>query len=141
MTSTASAIIRIHVDPANPGQFFACCGLLELSRRLSPDAEGWFEESDFCISCSKTLREIIEAISAAELVQVDPSDATASAILIQAPFSLLLDWWKANDTVFSGLKVWAGTMESFRIARAMQWTMRGEQFLNSGLFDAGLVVY
>ena len=43
--------IRITVDPTNPGQFFACCGLLELADRLWPGAEGWFETDDreFCI--------------------------------------------------------------------------------------------
>jgi len=35
--------ISIDVDPANPGQFFACCGLMELADRLWPGAEGWFE--------------------------------------------------------------------------------------------------
>lgn len=35
--------IRINVDPTNPGQFFACCGLLELADRLWGGAEGWFE--------------------------------------------------------------------------------------------------
>ena len=34
--------IRVKVDPTNPGQFFACCGLLELADRLWPGAEGWF---------------------------------------------------------------------------------------------------
>jgi len=33
----------VPVDPTNPGQFFACCGLLELGHRLWPDAEGWFD--------------------------------------------------------------------------------------------------
>lgn len=28
------AAIRINVDLTNPGQFFACCGLLELADRL-----------------------------------------------------------------------------------------------------------
>lgn len=37
--------IRINVDPTNPGQFFACCGLLELADRLWDGAEGWFDES------------------------------------------------------------------------------------------------
>ena len=43
--------IRINVDPTNPGQFFACCGLLELANRLWGDAEGWFEKGkgNFCI--------------------------------------------------------------------------------------------
>lgn len=43
--------IRVAVDPTNPGQFFACCGLLELADRLWPGAEGWFEDDgrEFCI--------------------------------------------------------------------------------------------
>ena len=36
------ANITIPVDLTNPGQFFACCGLLELSDRLWPGAKGWF---------------------------------------------------------------------------------------------------
>ena len=41
--------IKIPVDLTNPGQFFACCGLLELADRLWPGAEGWFEVDHFCI--------------------------------------------------------------------------------------------
>jgi CRISPR-associated protein Csb3 len=43
--------IRINTDPTNPGQFFACCGLLELADRLWKGAEGWFEndKGEFCI--------------------------------------------------------------------------------------------
>ncbi len=43
--------IRIDMDPTNPGQFFACCGLLELANRLWGEAEGWFEndKGNFCI--------------------------------------------------------------------------------------------
>lgn len=35
--------MTVHVDVTNPGQFFACCGLLELAHRLWPGAEGWFD--------------------------------------------------------------------------------------------------
>ncbi len=38
--------ISIRIDPTNPGQFFACCGLLELADRLWASAEGWFENDD-----------------------------------------------------------------------------------------------
>jgi len=41
--------IKIPLDLTNPGQFFACCGLLELADRLWPGAEGWFEAGHFCI--------------------------------------------------------------------------------------------
>jgi len=36
----------VQVDVRNPGQFFACCGLLELAHRLWPGAEGWFSTDD-----------------------------------------------------------------------------------------------
>jgi len=44
----ADPTIRIPVDPTNPGQFFACCGLLELADRLWSGAEGWFSGT-FCL--------------------------------------------------------------------------------------------
>lgn len=37
--------IEVGVDLTNPGQFFACCGLLELADRLWPGTEGWFDFS------------------------------------------------------------------------------------------------
>ncbi len=51
---------RINVDPTNPGQFFACCGLLELADRLWPGAEGWFTDGKFGIACDGTLREAVD---------------------------------------------------------------------------------
>lgn len=42
--------ISIPVDLANPGQFFACCGLLELADRLWPGAEGWFADDRFLVT-------------------------------------------------------------------------------------------
>src|SRR6266446_4280053 len=45
--NTPNPAIRIAVDPTNPGQFFACCGLLELADRLWQGAEGWFEGQQF----------------------------------------------------------------------------------------------
>ena len=57
------ATIRIAVDLTNPGQFFACCGLLELADRLSPGAEGWFEDEAFCIACGADLSDVLDALS------------------------------------------------------------------------------
>ena len=39
------ATIRLRVDPTNPGQFLACCGLLELAGRLWPGVEASFDAS------------------------------------------------------------------------------------------------
>ena len=39
--------ITLEVDLTNPGQFLACCGLLELASRLDGEAVGWFEGTRF----------------------------------------------------------------------------------------------
>ena len=50
--------IVIPVDLTNPGQFFACCGLLELADRLWPGAEGWFDGNRFSLCRCGTLDDI-----------------------------------------------------------------------------------
>jgi CRISPR-associated protein Csb3 len=133
--------IRVAVDPTNPGQFFACCGLLELADRLWAGAEGWFEGREFRILSGGTLAELIQAVGGATMTQLDPEDDTGSAIEVGPPFrALRLDWWQDDRAGGKELKVWAGSMESYGIARAMQGAMRGEQFLSSELFDVRMVV-
>jgi CRISPR-associated protein Csx14 len=141
-------MIRVKVDPTNPGQFFACCGLLELADRLWPGAGGWFQEEEFRVTCGHELNELVPEICKASLKQLDPDDDTGSAIELGEPFRpLLLDWW--HDELFGfrnrlngkELKVWAGTMESVRIAKSMQLALRDERFLSPDLFNVGLVAY
>jgi len=134
--------VCVDVDPSNPGQFFACCGLLELADRLWPGAMGWFADRKFCMAVGGSLAELLRALSAAELVQVDPDDNMSSAMRIERPFRpLLLNWW--HDTYAGGkeLKVWAGSMEAPRIARAMQHSLADERFHTPTLFDVGVIVY
>lgn len=45
MTASAPSF-TVRVDVTNPGQYFACCGLLEVAHRLWPGAEGWFPDQD-----------------------------------------------------------------------------------------------
>jgi CRISPR-associated protein Csb3 len=134
--------IRISVDPANPGQFFACCGLLELASRLWGGARGEFAQREFCICGGGELAELIDCVCRAELCQLDASDDTSSPIEIGMPFrKLRLDWWQDERAGGRELKVWAGTMESMRIARAMQHAMRHASFHGPGLFDVGVIAY
>src|SRR5437762_2249912 len=86
--------IRVAVDPTNPGQFFACCGLLELADRLWPGAEGWFEPGEFRMATGGGLPDLVEGVSEAALTQLVRDDDTASPIEIGSPFrKLRLDWW------------------------------------------------
>jgi hypothetical protein len=134
--------IRINVDPTNPGQFFACCGLLELADRLSAGAEGWFEARQFCINAEADLGELVRSVAKAEVVQLDPDNNTSSPIGMRAPFrSLRLDWWHDEQAGGKELKVWAGTMESVRIARSMQHALRDQRFMSADLLNVGVIAY
>lgn len=141
--NTPNSSFLVHVDPTNPGQFFACCGLLELADRLWPGAEGWFSPDGHCffISCGEhTVAELVMAIAHSVMSQVE-SDPYSSPIKIGAPFrELEIDWWVRDLTGARDLKVWAGTMESFGIARAMQHAMREACFHTSELLAIGQVV-
>ena len=132
--------ISIEVDLTNPGQFFACCGLLELTDRLWPGSEGWFDANTFRILSDGTLDELLQAITATDLEQLDPNDHMASPIHLAEPFDVRLDWW--CDGFFGGkrLKVWAGSMRNVRIARAMQQAMVCIPDPED-LFDYATVVY
>ncbi len=63
--SALSANIVIPMDLGNPGQFFACCGLLELADRLWPGTEGRFDYGSFIMAgppeCS--LRALLDRLA------------------------------------------------------------------------------
>jgi len=122
------SVIRIAVDPTNPGQFFACCGLLELADRLWNGAEGWFEPGEFRLSpmigAGTDLSTLLTAIRNATFAKDDPADPlyreeTVAPLRLGGEFNLRLDWW--NDSRASGgtFKTWAGRQEVVRIARSM----------------------
>jgi CRISPR-associated protein Csx14 len=130
--SDKEANIRIPVDLTNPGQFFACCGLLELADRLWPGAEGWFQRREFCILTgdrSKSLRELLDETRLIRFDVGDDSEAEEDAdetddknspidpIRLQwknEKPAILLDWWSDKS-----IKPWAGSMKERVILRAM----------------------
>lgn len=59
--------IRINVDTANPGQFLACCGLMELANRLWPGVEAWFEPLQFCIASDGSLEQLLDAVAGCDM--------------------------------------------------------------------------
>jgi CRISPR-associated protein Csb3 len=141
--------IRVAVDPTNPGQFFACCSLLELAGRLWPGAEGWFRDGEFRIACGGTLGELISrlsqaqirsSLSAAQLKRLGTLLSKAKATLtaadlaektrlqemwklerlhLSAPFDLWLDWWRDERGERTELKTWAAKQLVAEMAQAM----------------------
>ncbi len=71
--------MRLPVDPLNPGQVLACCGLLELAYRQYRNTRGWFEIDDsvFCLQAEHqrvTLQQIVGSLEQAGLTgELSPS--------------------------------------------------------------------
>jgi CRISPR-associated protein Csb3 len=132
---------RIDANVTNPAQFFGCCGLFELVSRLDADAMAQFDRDSFVVSGGVELSALLDRLTAAGLEQIDPSDSTASPIRIPPPFGLRLDWWKDDASGGRDLKVWAGSMQSVRIAQAMLAALRDPALHTPALFDVGQIVY
>jgi CRISPR-associated protein Csb3 len=60
----------IPLDLANPGQFFACCGLLELADRLWSGTEGWFDRGHFLMSGPReaSLRTLLDKLAESTVI-------------------------------------------------------------------------
>ena len=132
MTHIPEPTIRVCVDPTNPGQFFACCGLLELANRLWNGAEGWFDHGEYLIRTKATEASLSKILTMAHDLRISENDTQspngegsedegennadekAMPIAIVSPIILLLDWW--ND---KSLKTWAGSMDPRKIFVAM----------------------
>ncbi len=71
MSTAETPGFRVRVDVTNPGQFFACCGLLELAHRYFESTTGCFSEGDghFEIrpSGQKTFTSFFEALVNCEI--------------------------------------------------------------------------
>ena len=87
----------VHVDVTNPGQYFACCGLLELAHRRWPGAEGWFEDGGFHVEAAGIRPNgFIQVLSELQNTQVSPvetrGDPTTRPVFLAA-FGIVLDCW------------------------------------------------
>lgn len=125
MSQMLDCVVEILVDLTNPGQFFACCGILELAERLWPQSgvHGAFTLESFRVFVTSMdanehcLRRLLEQFGSAQVTQIDTSDSTSSPLLVQEPFNLRLDWWLKIELPKRGrvnlgggdrLKTWAG---------------------------------
>jgi len=138
--------ISIAVDACNPGEFFACCGLLELADRLWRGAEGWFDGGGFYIAPNqsengRTLVSLLAMVSECALEQVDPADAMTSPLWLASPFDLRLDWWQDDRAGGSDLKTWAGKQNVVRIAKAMHAVIMRPLGLALPLFSLAEVLF
>lgn len=126
MTAPAHSF-SVNVDVTNPGQFFACCGLMEISGRLWPSAEGWFEDATFHIAASEnqniTLENLISKLSGIKWMADESRGDRSMHPIHSSELNICMDWWlqpvrnrfekKPEKT---NLKLWAGNQTSLQIA-------------------------
>ncbi len=146
--------IRIPVDLTNTGQFFACCGLLELADR----AEGWFQDSCFCITHSASFNiksmlaplidsTVANTMTPEQLSRFNELSAMSKKQRLETPgledekklleasrrelpillcgsIQFRIDWFLDDDSGGSRFKTWAGQQSVLGIASAMHTGMR-----------------
>lgn len=155
------SVIQVNIDPANPGQFFACCGLFELADRLWGGVEGWFVDQTFMIRGGGTLSELIaklqdsqinSSLTAHELKRLGTLMSAQKSTLTLAdkeeklrlialwkrerlhlsePFDLWLDWWSDEKTGGKAMKTWAAKQLVIEIARSMLGVIKRQKWSES----------
>jgi len=129
--SDSAPTFSVQVDVTNPGQFFACCGLLEAAHRFGRSGatsdpirpvEGWFEGDQFHVTCApwkdkNALSELIRvgAECAADLVELDGCDRKIAPVHLPAPLELRLDWWLGAKNSPTRFKTWAANATSLQM--------------------------
>ena len=123
--SNPDPTIRINVDVSNPGQFFACCGLLELASRIDMNSTAQFDNGHFLINgdvsavldhffrCSVNVDTIVTGKNDDEDGEVvgddndiDPHRGRTYPMTLGEPFNLRLDWWNDEEAQRQKLKTW-----------------------------------
>ncbi len=113
--------LRITIDPANPGQFYACCGLIELFDLHGAETLSHFEASrrvprraEFVLRSGHPLNlaALLDELANAEYTVLDHRDKAIAPVSVRlGPACCQLDWWLDSfRQEKSGLKLWAGQL-------------------------------
>jgi CRISPR-associated protein Csx14 len=111
---------NIRLDPHNPGQFFACCGLFELCELLQPGGEADFSDQGRRFRVRSAAALPIPLALEDETVDPRPSAALEPLVLSAAGSRFVLDWW-LNETWTdkSTLKTWGGQQTPRRMLQEL----------------------
>jgi CRISPR-associated protein Csb3 len=153
--------ITLDVDLRNPGQFLACCGLLELAGRLDSEAVGWFEKSQFSLRCAQAddlwnlfvdskptaafssekenrMKELknkgkkkLSDPERRELATLE-SERRIAPIRLQIGTGLLIDWWFDPSINDAGFKTWGGPQVVIDIVRGLLDHLKGMRNVGPG---------
>jgi CRISPR-associated protein Csx14 len=129
--SDMNRIVKIDIDPLNPAQFFACCGLFELlsARNSAVLANFVYDQqrhrrTTFMLYDvdSLQLSQTLSTLKNAEVESVTGFSAGEAPVKLMIPEmpSIILDWWLIPDrSRKSRFKLWAGNQKTLEIVRDM----------------------
>jgi CRISPR-associated protein Csx14 len=111
--------LRVPMDPLNPGQFFACCGLFELMAKAAPGACAHFvadearpRRAEFVVEGEglPQLERVLGALQEATFELIEGEEKAVRPVRLSvAGDAFELDWWlRAFRQKPSNLKCWAG---------------------------------
>ena len=140
MTSPTPTI-PLEVDLTNPGQFLACCGLLELASRINPEAAGWFDGARFCFTVEESkLLDALLHCTCAPIITADSGEGDqepkSPPVNLGSPFDLVLDWWEDDAATHAGFKTWSGGQTMIGFVEGMRKHIAGHVSDGCGLFAA-----
>lgn len=141
--------MTVRLDPQNPGQYYACCGLLEMCEQIAPGSRASFEmgstsrSTTFNIMASKEvdLPQCMKILGEATTdVLLDMGEPTVHPVKIahkdfNIVLSFWLDWVGLKKTA---LKLWAGQQSGDKIVRDMIDHLPSPQQTDDGLFEHGV---
>jgi len=136
----------VNVDVTNPGQFFACCGLLELASRFWPSAEveAWFGNSAFHLTAPDSgeivLKSLLGQLQGSDIATDNSRGEHATHPVRLSDFGITLDWWTTERGEKTLLKLWAGQQTPERIITDLRSALAQlTTVVNAAdLFDAGM---
>jgi hypothetical protein len=122
--------ICLQLDPLNPGQALACCGLLELCEGLSSGSAGWFALDPhrprmaafhIVIPEALTLRECLDALWRSRIEALPHADPKIAPVVLKGAWGeWRLTWWlDLTLTDASDLKLWAAHHTGLMLVREM----------------------
>ncbi|KKL04912.1 hypothetical protein LCGC14_2611320 [marine sediment metagenome] len=109
VTPTMAIIVNLR----NPGQFYACCGLLELAYRLwGVEACGWFDSTRFCLHVSERSQDdvnqqLMDLLRMMTFVATDEDDSGSPILVgIGDGCTYRVDWWTKTIYWKGSLRTW-----------------------------------
>jgi CRISPR-associated protein Csx14 len=128
--SHPNASLSVRVDVTNPGQFFACCGLLEVAHRLwrKGGVETWFADSRFWLARTDgqpaSMAELVKAVVECDTQPVPIDDRKTDPIQLGDPIGIQLDWWRRRDGSTNLFKTWAANATSLQMFEKWRQPLR-----------------